>query len=401
MERRGTARLCRVLRLINIAGVMNVPTIQHSLATAELDYELPQGLIATKPAEPRDSARLMVVRRSSDEIEHVHVRDLPGFLRAGDALVFNTTAVIPARLVGERQSTSGKVEGLFLHEVPSSDGVMRWQVMLHTGGKLHSGDRIALRAEHGDAACVMELQEKIGAEWIVRVPESADTTQVLKAVGRTPLPPYILKARGGNAIEDARDRAWYQTVYAHQNEQKSVAAPTAGLHFTPGVLQAIAEKEVQRIDVALHVGPGTFKPVTVATLAEHQMHFEEYEVSAKAIDALRRVRNDRGRTAGGRIISVGTTTVRTLESLDWKSLDGAAKLHDVPAVRGSTDLLIAPPYKFQCVDGMLTNFHLPRSTLLALVAAMVGLDRLKAIYREAIDKGYRFYSYGDAMLVLP
>lgn len=380
---------------------MIVSMIQHSLATSELDYELSEGLIATRPAEPRDDARLMVVRRSSVEIEHVHVRDLPRLLNAGDALVFNTTAVAPARLVGHRESTGGKIEGLFLHEEPSDDDTLRWRVMLHAGGKLQAGDRIVLKAEYLPPACVIELREKVGAEWIVSVRGAESTAMALRHVGRTPLPPYILKARGGETIRDEQDREWYQTVYADRHEQKSVAAPTAGLHFTPEVLKGIAERNIERIDVTLHVGPGTFMPVTSATLGEHHMHFEEYEVSAQAIEALRRICHDRRKSGGGRMIAVGTTTVRTLESLDWKSLDSATGPQHLPGVRGSTDLLIAPPFEFQCVDGMLTNFHLPRSTLLALVAAMVGLDRLKVIYRTAIDMGYRFYSYGDAMLVLP
>jgi S-adenosylmethionine:tRNA ribosyltransferase-isomerase len=385
----------------NTRQSMSVTAIQHSLATSELDYELPPGLIATRPAEPRDSARLMVLRRSSEQIDHLYVRDLPNLLQKGDALVFNTTAVAPARLVGHRVSTSGKVEGLYLHDELPSEGKLRWRVMLHAGGKLHPGDRIVFEAETEAARCEIELQQKIGTEWIASVHGEVNSNRALNHVGRTPLPPYILKARGGDRIGDEQDRDWYQTVYADRSHEKSVAAPTAGLHFTAEGLRSLAERGVKRIAITLDVGSGTFKPVTAATLAEHHMHEEQYEVSAQAVEAIAALRRGRLDSYGGRIVAVGTTSVRTLESIDWQSIDAGRTANAYSGIRGTTDLLIAPTFKFQCVDGILTNFHLPQSTLLALVAAMVGLDRLRSIYRMAIDKGYRFYSYGDAMLILP
>ncbi len=355
-----------------------------NLATEELDYPLPPELIATRPAHPRDAARMMVVSRSGDRIEHACVRDLPDFLRAGDAMVFNTTAVTPARFQGRRAGTGGRVEGLFVEHA----GPQQWVVMLRSNGRLHAGDRIELLDRDGDESPHrLELIEPHTEGWTVAVHGPPD---VLDRVGLTPLPPYILKARDGAEIADDLDRAWYQTVYADPAQRRSVAAPTAGLHFTDDLLARLGASGVGRIDVTLHVGPGTFRPITAPTLAGHVMHGEHYSVAPGAIAALQ--------STGGRIIAVGTTTVRTLESLP-DPLPAAASL-DGP-IRGCTRLLIAPPYEPRNFAGLLTNFHLPRSTLVALVGAVVGLDRLKAIYAEAAQRRYRFYSYGDAMLILP
>jgi S-adenosylmethionine:tRNA ribosyltransferase-isomerase len=353
------------------------------LQTELLEYDLPPELIATRPAEPRDAARLMVVRVSDDRVEHAVCRDLPEFLEAGDALVLNTTAVAPARLRGRRAATGGRVDALFLDETAPR----RWSVMLSSGGRLRPGDRIDLldaRGRPGDSG--LELLEPGPDGWIARLTGPYETAAVLERLGLTPLPPYILKARrDAAAVPDARDRAWYQTVYADPARRRSVAAPTAGLHFTPGLLDRLAERGVRRIDVTLHVGPGTFRPIAAASVEQHDMHAEQYEVPASAVAALRET--------PGRVIAVGSTAIRTLESLPKSLSDGP--------FRGRTDLLIAPPYELKHADGLLTNFHLPRTTLLALVAALVGLDRLHALYREAIRRRYRFYSYGDAMLVLP
>lgn len=381
----------------NTSSVTDVPAKQPgrclpSLTTDELDYHLPERLIATSPAQPRDAARMLVVHRSSDLIEHRHIRDLPAYLNPGDALVFNTTAVTPARLIGQRADTAGKVEGLFLSFHPDHT----WQVMLKSNGKLRPGMRIILHDQVGRPSNYeLHLLEREDETWRVRLnPYSSDHAEVLSAVGRTPLPPYILRARGEHAIADALDRAWYQTVYASASveDRRSIAAPTAGLHFTEDLLQALHQRGVQRLDVLLHVGAGTFKPVTAPTLAEHAMHSEAYEVPAETIEALSRIKRSRS----GRVIAVGTTTVRTLESLPRP----LPHVDPGQSLRSDTDLLIAPPYEFAYVDGMLTNFHLPRSTLLALVGAMVGLDRLKNIYAQAIAMQYRFYSYGDAMLIV-
>lgn len=378
----------------------------QSLRTDELDYDLPPQLIATRPVEPRDSARMLVLWRSDPArpLEHRHVRDLPDYLSAGDGLVVNKTAVIPARLIGRRIDTGGKVEGLYLNEEPSPHGEVHWRMMLKAGGRLRPGHRIGwLNQSNAPSGLAVELLRLDGAEWVVRLEKGGSTNVALEAIGWTPLPPYILHARGEQAFADQLDRQWYQTVYADPDAAQSVAAPTAGLHFTPALLDKIDQKTVKRIDLTLHVGPGTFKPVTAATLAEHRMHSESFEVSAEALRSIQPVR-----MAGGRLIAVGTTTVRTLESLP----------HPLPAegeiygpIAGMTDLMIAPPYEFRLVDGMLTNFHLPRSTLMALVAAMASepgcvnpveaIERLKSVYREAIAQRYRFYSYGDAMLILP
>ena len=362
---------------------------QHELPVEALDYPLPEGSIATRPVEPRDAARLMVIRRSSDTVEHRSVCDLPAYVDRHDAMVFNTTSVLPARLEARRRDSGGRVEGLFVHQ----DNEKRWRVMLRSNGRLRAGQRLDLMDQAGGATSyVLELVEQRGGQWIVRPIGDQDPLTVLDEVGRTPLPPYIRRARSGSDPGDELDRAWYQTVYADPASAGSVAAPTAGLHFTPRLLQQLTDKGVERIDVRLDVGPGTFKPIATARLSEHEMHFERYSVSPEAIEALRAAHEDANR----RIIAVGTTTVRTLESLPSplpRDCDGP--------ITGETDLLIAPPYDFQLVDGLLTNFHLPRSTLLALVAALVGLERLKALYQQAVDRGYRFYSYGDAMLILP
>lgn len=368
------------------------PKQPAALATKELDYELPERLIATAPAQPRDAARMLVYHRRDDRVEHRLIRDLPEYLHADDALVFNTTAVTPARLIGRRQDTGGKVEGLFLctsdvHAQPL------WNVMLKSNGTLRAGQRVELLDENGaPTGDVLELIERDEQTWLARETGSGDEVQhVLERVGRTPLPPYILRARGEHAVADALDRAWYQTVFASGDVQhrRSVAAPTAGLHFTPELLGEIDARGVTRLEVLLHVGAGTFKPVTAPTLAEHVMHTEQFEVPARTLRELKRIGD-----SSGRVIAVGTTTVRTLESLP-------ESLTDETAVCRATDLLISPGYRFRHVDGLLTNFHLPRSTLLALVGAMTGLERLKALYAEAITREYRFYSYGDAMLVLP
>ncbi len=336
---------------------------------------------------------MLVTRRGRDEVEHATVADLPRFLAPGDTLVFNTTAVAPARLVGRRVPGGGRVEGLFVRETPPD----RWVVMLQGRGRLRAGDRIELLdLDDRPAGSHLELLERDGEGWSVRAPVAAAALEGLDRAGRTPLPPYIRRARGVSAVADALDRAWYQTVYADHSARRSVAAPTAGLHFTPRLLEALRRAGVARVDVILDVGPGTFRPGTAPTLAEHVMHAEHFAVAPEALRALEAAGS--GSPRRGRIIAVGTTVVRTLESLpDPLPAPG-------PGGRplcGTTTLLIAPPWEFRRVDGLLTNFHLPRSTLLALVAAMLGLERVLDLYREAVRLGYRFYSYGDAMLILP
>ncbi|MCI0629686.1 MAG: tRNA preQ1(34) S-adenosylmethionine ribosyltransferase-isomerase QueA [Phycisphaerales bacterium] len=383
---------------------MSAPMVDEGLRTDDLDYELPEHLIATEPAQPRDAARLMVIRRSSAAIEHRHVRDLPEYLRQGDALVFNNTAVAAARLVGRRAGTGGRVEGLFLREEGGGADGIGWRVMLKAGGRLRLGDRIELPDARGRPTAIsMELtQVHEAGEWSVTLRGIDSTQRALEMIGRTPLPPYILKARGQREADDRLDRAWYQTVYADLSHQQSVAAPTAGLHFTPDLLAKLDAAGVRRISLRLDVGAGTFKPITAARVDEHRMHAERFEVREGAVRDLREAlaAHDRaGATlTGPRIIAVGSTALRTLETIA-QTLPKPAEIYG--RMSGMTDLLIAPPYEFKVADGLLTNFHLPRTTLLALVAAMIGLGRLKDVYGMAIERGYRFYSYGDAMLILP
>ena len=399
------------------------PASRPSLPVRALDFALPERLIATRPARPRDAARMLVVRRSTGEITHARVRDLPEFLRAEDRLFFNTTRVLPARLIARRVDSGGRAEGLLIEPQPGGT----WKAMLKSNGRLRAGVRIEL-LDHDErpGGAILELLARDGAEWILRLESAEPMERVLERLGRTPLPPYILRARqGGEPIDDAADRAWYQTVFAGGDREEpdpprehySVAAPTAGLHFTPDLLVRLGQRGVIRRDLILHVGPGTFKPVTAENLADHVMHREWFEVppeTLKDLAALSRSRSETDAEGGAGaprsarnarnsrnslIIAVGTTTVRTLESLPSPLPVGESP--DTGPLRGATDLLIAPPHEFRYLDGMLTNFHLPRSTLLALVAAMVGLERLHAIYAEAIAREYRFYSYGDAMLILP
>lgn len=349
---------------------------------------------------------MLVMSRSSDVLEHRKVRDLPDFLVSGDALVMNKTAVIPARFLGKRTDSGGKVEGLFLDEPEAGT----WRVMLKSNGRLRPDLVIELTdGQDRPSGQVICLGERDGDEWIVHPESNLAAQEILGVVGRTPLPPYILRSRGIRGIrgirgvrgvrgdwsvDDAQDRSWYQTVYADPDQARSVAAPTAGLHFTPELLQALIVKGVERLEVTLDVGPGTFKPITTPTLETHDMHRERYEVPSETLESLNAMQARKKAGESGRIFAVGTTSVRTLESLP-----DPLPVHE--SLTGTTDLLIAPPYDFRFVDGLLTNFHLPRSTLLALVAALVGLERLLAVYEQAIREGYRFYSYGDAMLILP
>jgi S-adenosylmethionine:tRNA ribosyltransferase-isomerase len=347
------------------------------MRTDELEYELPERLIATRPAVPRDSSRLLVYRRDDEQVEHRTMADLPEYLSADDLLVFNESSVVPARFEGVRPDSGGRVEGLFVEEIELG----RWRVMLRSNGRLRAGLQVAISTH------TLDLEQPAdGGQWIVSVSPPRPFLEVLQAVGRTPLPPYIIRARGEDAVEDAEDRRWYETVYADPAARRSVAAPTAGLHFTPELLATLDAAGVRRTAVRLHVGPGTFKPITADEVETHQLDAEHYEVPPETLSAIR----DLG--GSGRLVAVGTTTVRTLESLP-DPLPG-------DPVYGRTELLISPPYRFRHVQALLTNFHLPRSSLLALVAALIGLDRLLELYREAVAREYRFYSYGDAMLIL-
>lgn len=382
------------------------------LRTSDLDYDLPQDRIATEPARPRDSARLMVVdRRDPSRVEDRVIRELPGLLRAGDLLVFNTSRVLPARLRGERAGTGGRIDGLYLSDAPSPAGELRWHAFLkgrhlrptavidlhdHAGGR--SGLRLTILDRSGDEA----------GGWVVRVEDEAGpaaalgSPRILDRIGWTPLPPYILAARkqAGRAADDEIDRAGYQTVFARPDQPGSVAAPTAGLHFTPELLAALGAAGVRRAEVVLHVGSGTFKPVESEFVEQHLMHAEWCSMPAETAGAIRAAR-----AAGGRVIPVGTTALRTVEA--YAAAVESASGAGLPGSM-QTRLLITPGYELRWADGLLTNFHLPRSTLMALVAAVLeaggggvcGVDRLRALYARAIGSGYRFYSFGDAMLVV-
>jgi S-adenosylmethionine:tRNA ribosyltransferase-isomerase len=366
------------------------------IRTDELDYHLPDALVATTPCEPRDASRLLVISRSDPGmLRHVHFRDLPEFLQPGDVLTRNVSAVLPARLAGRRADSGGRVDGLFVREQQRGT----WLTMLRSNGVLRSGQCIDLRTATDDASAYqLVLVERAAEMWIVEVRGDGDLSApvVLEAIGATPLPPYILGRRKDTAESqrDALDRAWYQTVYADRTRAGSIAAPTAGLHFTDAILQAIASLGVRTAEVVLHVGPGTFKPIQTDQVDEHPMHSESAEVPGDTIAAI-----EQARASGGRSIVVGTTTIRALESLPHPMTDGVRSV----GFGMQTDLFIRPGFDFRWTDALITNFHLPRSTLLTLVGALLpeGVPRLLEIYREAVRERYRFYSYGDAMLILP
>lgn len=341
--------------------------------TSDYDYGLPPERIAQEPAEPRDSSKLMVVDRTSGSIEHLIFRDIARIIPAGDALVLNTTRVFKARLLGQRES-GGPAEILLLHHL----GGARYEAMIHPGGKLKPGRVVTIAP--GFTVEILETTPRHTRIVELHTTDLESVSAAIEAHGHVPLPPYI--ARPDNALDASR----YQTIYAR--EAGSVAAPTAGLHFTEPLLAALDEKGVERINVLLHVGPGTFRPVNDDDPARHVMHEEWCEVSEYAAEQLNALRS-----RGGRIWAVGTTGVRTLESV-------ADENGHFEAFTGATNIFLRPPYRFRGVDHLITNFHLPRSTLIMLVAAFAGYELTMRAYGEAMERGYRFYSYGDAMVVL-
>jgi S-adenosylmethionine:tRNA ribosyltransferase-isomerase len=343
------------------------------LPLALFDYELPKHLIAQQPAPERDQARLLVLRRATGQVTHHRVRELPELLSPGDLLVLNDTRVLPARLYGRRERTGGKWEGLFLGQTP--DGA--WKLLGQTRGRLTAGERVVI--EPGPLRLTLLAQTADG-HWLARPSEPGTPEELLARYGHVPLPLYIRKGHDEPADQDR-----YQTVYAQR--PGAVAAPTAGLHFTPTLFDRLAERGIARTFVTLHVGAGTFQPIQVEDVTAHRMHREWAELPQAAADALAACRE-----RGGRVVAVGTTTVRVLETV--------AAAGPVRPWSGATDLFIRPPYEFKCVDALLTNFHLPRSSLLVLVSAFAGLEQIKHAYRVAVEQGYRFYSYGDAMLIL-
>jgi S-adenosylmethionine:tRNA ribosyltransferase-isomerase len=345
------------------------------MKTAEFDYNLPANLIAQHPLEDRAAARMMVLRRDTGSIEHRCVRELPCFLQSGDLLVVNDTRVIPARILGKRTDTGGKVELLLLEQC----GPNVWRALCRARRRPQMGSQLTL-ADGRVQAEVLSLEPE--GRTTVRLECRETLVDVLEEVGLTPLPPYIKRPDG----PEPADRERYQTVYA--TNPGAVAAPTAGLHMTTDLLDQLAARGVARTAITLHVGPGTFRPVTAELVEEHVMESERSEVSPETAEKVNRTREE-----GGRVIAVGTTTVRTLESA---AADGGM----VRTFSGRTDLFIRPPYAFKAVDCMLTNFHLPKSTLLMMISAFAGRDLIMKAYHEAVEAGYRFYSYGDCMLIL-
>ena len=350
---------------------------------AQYDFSLPRELIAQHPLPRRSDARLLVVRRAgekplaSQEFEHTHIRELPEFLRGGDCLVFNDTKVIPARLVGRRDRTGARWTGLFL--AADEHGV--WQVLSKTRGKLEPGEAIVVLSWDIRQTVTLRLLTKLeGGVWAVRPEPMAEPLEILERVGRVPLPPYI---RDGEMVEE--DVATYQTVYAAN--PGAVAAPTAGLHFTSELLAALKQRGVMSERLTLHVGMGTFRPIAADRLEDHSMHSEWCSLAPDVAARLQQHKD-----AGRRIVAVGTTVARTLET--------AAATGQIQPYQGETKLFIRPPYEFKACDALLTNFHLPKSTLLILVRTFGGDKLIRRAYEEAIEERYRFYSYGDAMLIL-
>jgi S-adenosylmethionine:tRNA ribosyltransferase-isomerase len=345
---------------------------KEHLDTSAFDFQLPDNLIAQHAAEPRDRSRLMVVRRASKTWEHRVFADLPGLLDPGDVLVRNNTKVIPARLVGLREGTGGRWEGLYLRTLPDGS----WEILAKTRGRPAVGERVVV-----GSGLALTLEARLGeGRWAVRPDSEEPVVRLLEAHGLVPLPPYIRKG-----VESTGDRSRYQTVYAEV--PGSVAAPTAGLHFTPDVFDRLDLRGIGRVDVTLHVGIGTFRPIEAQRIDDHVLHAEAAELTPEVAETL-----NRRKAEGARIVAVGTTSTRVLEA--------ASRSGQFEPFSGETALYLKPGHAFRGVDALLTNFHLPRSSLLVLVSALAGVDLIRAAYEEAVRREYRFYSYGDAMLIL-
>jgi len=337
------------------------------------DYDLPEGMIALYPARPRDSSRLLYLPRISGSPAHKQFGDFPDFLRRGDLLVLNDSKVFPARLFGHKKGSGGKVE-IFLLETLRDQS---WEALVRPGRRLPPGSEIEFA---GDFSATLGERTGSGGR-IVRFHNNGDLMSLIWKYGTVPLPPYIARD------PEESDKTGYQTIYAET--PGAVAAPTAGFHFTERIFERIRQKGVEIVRLTLHPGLGTFRPITKTNINQHTMHPEKFDIPAETADRI-----NRAKTEKRRIIAVGTTSARALES----SVDSKGKVET--SIRRSTDLFIKPPYEFKAVDGLLTNFHLPKSTLLLLVSALAGRERALAAYDEAIKERYRFYSYGDAMLIL-
>ena len=337
----------------------------------EFNYFLPEGLIAQRPLDNREDSRLLVLHKKSGRIEHRAFTDIKDYLQAGDMLVLNDTRVIPARLLGKREDTGGRVEVLLLSPLKEEE----WEVLVKPGRRARPGTRLVF----GDGELKAEVmgETSFGGR-VIRLEYRGTLEKVLERLGKTPLPPYIK--------EELQDAGRYQTVYA--KNPGSCAAPTAGLHFTAPLLEGLQERGIETACITLHIGLGTFRPVETEEVEDHPMHREFFILSPAAADRI-----NEARARGGRVVAVGTTACRTLESCG--SPGGK-----VESRRGWTDLFIYPGYRYRVVDILLTNFHLPKSTLIMLVSAFAGLSATRRAYREAVEREYRFYSFGDAMLIL-
>ena len=379
-----TALPCSTIKFYDKPQIFREENFDSPMSRLEdYDYDLPDELIAKQPLPERDSARLLVVNRQTGQISHRQVRDLPELLAPNDCLVVNDTRVVPARLHGKRTATDGRWEGLFLEETPNRE----WRLMSSTRGKLQEGECVTLLDTHNSPAddptseyrLTMLSREDDGI-WTARPENDERAFEVLSRFGTVPLPPYI-----GRDHPTADDRDRYQTVFSRT--LGAVAAPTAGLHFTPQLLARCEAANISRVSVTLHVGIGTFRPLTDESFQTGRLHSEWCEISEETATKLNAIRK-----TDGRVIAIGTTSVRTLES--------TAAGTQFQAVSKRTDLFIQPPYPFYAIDGMLTNFHLPRSSLLVLVGSYLGMELMKDVYTTAIQERYRFFSYGDAMLIL-
>jgi len=342
---------------------------------SEFDYELPEELIAQQPLERRDASRMLLLKRETQSWKDAKFTEFPEYISANDVVVVNNTRVFPARLIGQRDPSGGRVEVLLIRELEPAD----WEALVRPAHRLKPGDRIRF----GDSGLGAEVAESsTNGMRRLRFEANQPLETLLEEVGKTPIPPYI-KRPEGTTLEDSER---YQTIFAQ--EKGAIAAPTAGLHFTPQVLETLRSRGANVVEITLHVGYGTFEPVRVDRVEQHSVGSEFFEISEGAARVI-----NQGRTGGGRIVAIGTTTTRALESA--VNPDGV-----VDPGKGQTTLTITPGHKFQVVDSLLTNFHLPRSSLLLLVAAFAGRDFTLAAYRYAVEQRFRFYSYGDCMFVI-
>ena len=346
----------------------------------DFDYKLPEELIAQKPQKDRDKCRLMVLRRSDNSIEHRHFFDILEYLKEGDCLLLNDSKVIPARLYGIKEETGARVEFLLIKRIEGDT----WETMVRPGKRLKPGDSVVFSDEDGKKLRAEILDYGEDGTRIVKMEYDGILMERLEEIGSMPLPPYISRPSNDEDKDD------YQTVYCH--EEGSVAAPTAGLHFTTELLEKAKQKGVKIAFVTLHVGIGTFRPVKCETIEEHHMHFEEYSLSEETAEIVNETV-----LSGGRVISVGTTSTRTAESA--ACFDEKSGKYLLKAGSGSTDIFIYPGYEFKIIESLITNFHLPKSTLMMLVSALYDREHILKAYDEAVREEYRFFSYGDAMFI--